>query len=229
MMNPGSNQNELFTTQDGSHTLVAHRFGVSYHSKYGAVTESKHVFIQAGFYPSLLEKEQVSILEIGLGTGLNVLLTLIEAEKKGVNVVYEAVEAYPITMEEVQQLNFSEYLGEKRYNDILEKIHSSSWDTLIELGPHFHFAKKLVKIEDYQAQNQFDLIYFDAFAPTAQPELWEFPILRAMHQALLPGGILVTYCAKGEVKRQLKAQGFNVEALPGPPGKREMTRAKKAV
>jgi tRNA U34 5-methylaminomethyl-2-thiouridine-forming methyltransferase MnmC len=226
-MSPGSNQNELFTTQDGSHTLVAHRFGVSYHSKYGAVTESMHVFIQAGFYPSIIEKDQINILEIGLGTGLNVLLTLIEAEKKGISVVYEAIEAFPVSMEEVRQLNFGLHLGDDRYNAILEKIHSAPWDEAIELGPEFFFTKKLQQIEEYGAQAQFDLIYFDAFAPSAQPELWEAPILKNMYQALKPQSMMVTYCAKGEVKRQLKAQGFSVEALPGPPGKREMTRAKK--
>jgi tRNA U34 5-methylaminomethyl-2-thiouridine-forming methyltransferase MnmC len=226
-MNLGSNQNELFTTQDGSHTLVAHRFGVSYHSKYGAVTESMHVFIQAGFYPSIVEKEKINILEIGLGTGLNVLLTLIEAEKKGISVTYEAVEAFPISMEELEQLKFGEHLGNHQYNAILEKIHTCPWEEPIELASNFHFVKKLVKIEDYHSQGSFDLIYFDAFAPTAQPELWEPPVLRSMYEALLPQGMLVTYCAKGEVKRQLKTQGFSVETLPGPPGKREMTRAKK--
>jgi tRNA U34 5-methylaminomethyl-2-thiouridine-forming methyltransferase MnmC len=226
-MNPGANQNELFLTQDGSHTLVAHRFGVSYHSKYGAVTESMHVFIQAGLLPSIIDKKQVKILEIGLGTGLNVLLTLIEAEKKGIFIEYEALEAYPISMEEVAQLNFGTYLGNDRYNTLLQQIHNGPWDTVVELSPHFRFIKKLVKIESYEASNQFDLIYFDAFAPTAQPELWEAPVLKNMYQALKSQGLLVTYCAKGEVKRQLKAQGFSVEALPGPPGKREMTRAKK--
>jgi tRNA U34 5-methylaminomethyl-2-thiouridine-forming methyltransferase MnmC len=220
-------ENELFITQDGSFSFIAHRFGVSYHSKYGAVSESRHVFIQAGLYPSILNHTSLHILEIGFGTGLNALMTLQEANKHQFPIFYEGVEAYPITASAAHGLNYAECLGDPMLDPALQNMHEQAWGTSAAYSPFFSLYKRLAQFESIQAIEQFDLIYFDAFAPVAQPELWDLPFLTQMYTALKPKGVLVTYCAKGSVKRNLKSIGFEVEPLQGPPGKREMTRAIK--
>jgi len=216
-------------TQDGSHTLISGTFGVSYHSRYGAIRESMHVFLDAGLFPLLLEKKSISILEMGLGTGLNVLLTFLASREHHFKVSrYEAIEAYPLTLEQVEVLN---YPGQLRLlpadREVFLQLHACPPDELLRLSADFYFCKKLTTLEAYVPSQQFDLIYYDAFAPSAQPDLWTVEALGKMYDALLPGGVLVTYCAKGEVKRSLRALGFEVESLPGPPGKREMIRASR--
>lgn len=223
-------KDEIFVTQDGSHSISASRFGVSYHSKYGAITESRHVFLQAGLYPLLLNAPaQISILEMGLGTGLNVLLTYHDVLKRPVKVYYEAVEQFPITLEAAQSLNYPQLIepSNRELQSAFEQLHSSAWGNEVALSPNFSFKKRLGNLEALSFSPTFDLIYFDAFAPTAQPELWSEAIMEKMYEALQPGGVLVTYCAKGEFKRTLKRVGFVVESLVGPPGKREMTKAIK--
>ena len=220
--------NEIFVTQDGSHSITAAQYGVSYHSKYGAITESRHVFIQAGLMPLLFNvPDQLTILEVGFGTGLNVLLTYQELAKRQVQVYYESIEQFPITQTEAQNLNYPELLDGEDLGEIFSTMHSSAWDKDTQLSGNFSLKKRLGDLEELPFEPIFDLIYFDAFAPTVQPELWTAPIMKKMYDALRPGGILVTYCAKGEFKRSLKAVGFKVEPLPGPPGKREMTKAIK--
>lgn len=220
--------NEIFVTQDGSHSITAAQFGVSYHSKYGAITESRHVFIQAGLMPLLFNAPvQLSILEVGFGTGLNVLLTYQELTKRQVQVYYESIERFPITQTEAQNLNYPELVDVEDLGGIFTAMHSCAWDENFQLSANFSLKKRLGDLAELPFEPIFDLIYFDAFAPTVQPELWTESIMKKMYSALRPGGILVTYCAKGEFKRSLKAVGFKVEALPGPPGKREMTKAIK--
>lgn len=213
----------IIQTQDGSHSIFSEQFGETYHSKYGAIQESKHVFLDAGFYPIALAKKEVRILDIGFGTGLNAFLTLLATEKRDLNVYYEAVEAYPLTLKEAMQLNYSTLLGLPARQAVFEKLHTADWERSVQVIPCFTLKKHQALFQDISYQNEFDLIYFDAFAPKAQPELWEYAVLKKMYQALKEGGVLVTYCAKGVVKRTLKEVGFKVKALPGPPGKREMT------
>jgi tRNA U34 5-methylaminomethyl-2-thiouridine-forming methyltransferase MnmC len=219
--------NKIFETQDGSHSLFSEKYQVSYHSKYGAIQETEHVFIKAGLYEKSLVQKEIDLLEIGFGTGLNAFMTFLEAQKRKLNIRYTAFEAYPITMEMAQQLNFAAQLKEPDAQALFMSMHSCEWGTAQELSPHFTFQKEQQSFEQIESKAAFDLIYFDAFAPNAQPELWEEPLLRKMYEALRPGGVWVTYCAKGAVKRGLKALGFRVETLPGPPGKREMIRAVK--
>ena len=216
--------NQLIITNDGSHSLFSQKHGVSYHSKYGAIQETQHVFIDAGFRFKI-PSSSLSILGIGFGTGLNAFMTFLESKKHDVDINYIGVEAFPLSIETISEFNFSDILKENE-SDFL-KIHNMDWEKSHALNDHFSLTKMKMKIEEIDFENQFDLIYFDAFGPGAQPELWEEPILQKMYNALKRDGVLTTYCAKGVVKRTLKKVGFTIEALPGPPGKREMTRAVK--
>ncbi|WP_373552313.1 tRNA (5-methylaminomethyl-2-thiouridine)(34)-methyltransferase MnmD [Haliscomenobacter sp.] len=229
-MSDDAANDEIFVTQDGSHSITASRFGVTYHSKYGAITESRHVFIQAGLYPLLLNTPaKLSILEMGFGTGLNALLTFHEMANRPVEVYYEAIEGSPISIPAAQSLNYPQLIDENdaELKAVFEQMHSMPWGEEVTLTTYFKLLKNLGNLEDLDFSPRFDLIYYDAFAPSAQPELWTAPIMQKMYDALRPGGVLVTYCAKGEFKRTLKAVGFTVERMPGPPGKREMTKAIK--
>lgn len=214
-------------TSDGSHTIHSSRFGVTYHSRFGAIQESMHVFIQAGLRYKAAQNPRLAVLEMGFGAGLNALLTLLEALRKNLDIDYTTVEAFPISTEQSAQLNFTRALNAPELEESFQSMHRMDWGLRTALAPGFHFTKWKQTFEAYQAERTFDVIYFDAFAPGAQPELWEIPLLEKMYKALNPGGALTTYCAKGSVKRDLKALGFIVESLEGPPGKREMTRAHK--
>jgi tRNA U34 5-methylaminomethyl-2-thiouridine-forming methyltransferase MnmC len=214
---------ELRTTADGSQTIFVPRWDEHYHSIHGAIQESKHVFIKYGLGPFLSERE-VRVLEIGFGTGLNTLLTA-EFAEKGRRIYYEALEAYPIEDSLWQSLKYPEIINSAINLPIL---HKSKWEIPAEVLPHFFLRKRSGFLESTTFEEKFfDLIYFDAFAPGAQPELWTSIIFEKMYQALKPGGHLVTYCAKGSVKRAMKDVGFQVVVLPGPPRKREMTKAVK--
>ena len=205
------------TSSDGSLTIWVPELDEHYHSIHGAITESQHVFIDAGLMA--LGKDEISILEVGLGTALNARLTL---EQKGSrNIRYFALEKFPLNDGEINEI---EALGHQKEAKIL-KVGAGK-PTMIETG--FTFELSTEDLRNFKTDKpSFDLIYFDAFAPSAQPELWSEEVFQAMYDALLPGGALVTYCAKGVVKRTMKSVGFEVEALPGPPRKREMTRAWK--
>ena len=197
---------------------------------HGAVQEAKHVFLKMGLDFWMNEnpdQNSLHILEIGFGTGLNALLTLIHTEKSSVNLLYEGVEAYPVSSEELAQLNYLEAADAQVFEAVFEKMHQTPWEQTETITEAFQLKKRKQTFETLEDQDQHDLIYFDAFGARVQPELWEEPIFEKMYNALKPGGVLVTYAAKGSVRRAMQAVGFKVERLPGPPGKREMLRAVK--
>ena len=197
---------------------------------HGAVQEARHVFLKMGLDFWMNEnpdQKTLHILEIGFGTGLNALLTLMHAEKSSVNLLYEGVEAYPVSSEELAQLNYLEAADAQAFEAVFEKMHQTPWEQTEIITEAFQLKKRKQTFETLEDQDQHNLIYFDAFGARVQPELWEEPIFQKMSNALKPGGVLVTYAAKGSVRRAMQAVGFKVERLPGPPGKREMLRAVK--
>lgn len=215
-------------TKDGSHTISIPELGVTYHSHHGAIQESLHVFINAGLLASDAFREPgMTILEMGFGTGLNALLTLTETEKTKRAVHYTAIELFPLLDEEINKLNYCEQLGKPELESAFKQLHTCEWEKKVAITDYFTINKKRINLIDYADDQQVNLIYFDAFAPTAQPELWTKDIYKKLFAMLSPKGILVTYCSKGEVRRNMQAAGFTIEKIPGPPGKREMVRAIK--
>lgn len=222
-------EKKLCLTADGSYTVALPQLGVTYHSMHGAVQESLHVFINAGL-GSVLPRNDGStplhILEMGFGTGLNALLTLQYALQHRVAVSYVAVERFPLEDETLAALGYGG--GEDgRWTDYFRLLHRAAWEIPVQLHPLFCLHKYPADFQDFHPVGLFDLVYYDAFAPNVQPELWTSDIFRKLYAVLQPGGVLTTYCAKGDVRRTLLAEGFVVEKLPGPPGKREMLRARK--
>lgn len=218
---------EFLTTGDGSITIHLPDWDEQYHSKHGAIAEARHVFIKTGLQHFLAENPQneISIMEIGFGTGLNALLTVSEIEKLGSSCTYLGVEAYPVSPEEVSKLNYPEKT--EIAASLFQQLHDVAWEEKAEITPFFSLTKKKEFFSEISEENTYNLIYFDAFGARVQPELWTEEIFSTMYTALKAKGILVTYAAKGSVRRAMQAVGFNVERLPGPPGKREMLRATK--
>ena len=216
----------LQATSDGSHTIAIPELQVTYHSKHGAIQESMHVFIDAGLRQTLTNvSERLQILEIGFGTGLNALLTLLEAPNRLIR--YESLEAYPLQAELASSLNYGTLLPNTTATQLLGNFHRAPWEEPVSITPEFTLLKRQMQLQDFTSQERYHLVYFDAFAPTAQPELWTTQVFTNIYKHLLPRGILVTYCSKGIVRRAMQHAGFNVEKIPGPPGKREMVRAIK--
>ncbi len=213
--------NNLEITADGSHSIFSDKFQALYHSKHGAIQESMHVFIEAGY--KYLDGQNLRILEMGFGTGLNALLTYIESQKSQRRIEYVTVEAYPIEIAQFKELNYLEQLRRTDLVKEFEVLHTSPWNEQIELDS-FLFMKLLSKLEDVVFSQKFDLVYYDAFAPLTQEELWTPEIFQHIGGAMNTGGVLVSYCAKGSFKRALQSAGFTIEKIPGPPGKREMIR-----
>lgn len=217
----------LVTTRDGSHTLYVPHLDEHYHSTYGAITESRHVFMDAGLL-CRIEGPEVSVLEIGFGTGLNALLTCIIARDKQVKVTYHALEKFPVEMTLVEKLNYASMLPQvPDAESLFAGIHKASWNETAILHPFFYLHKMQDDLADFHPEFEYDLVFFDAFAPEKQPEMWTQDIFNRLYKNLGPDGILTTYCVKGTVKRMLKTAGFRIEKLPGPPGKREMLRGTK--
>lgn len=225
----------IIKTADGSHSLFVEELNEHYHSIHGAIQESKHVFIDAGLKPFVSGSSDLyrggdgplAILEIGLGTGLNVILTYIETQQSDNNIHYTAIEAYPVSADLIDQLNYVELLNAQNLQSVYTAIHVCEWERPVPLSNQFTLFKIKNTLQDTVLENSYHLIYFDAFGPGVQPEMWTEEIFAKLYAVVEPGGCLVTYCAKGEVKRTLKRVGFTVESLPGPPGKREMVRAIK--
>ena len=216
---------EIIQTLDGSTTIQIKDWDECYHSRFGAIQEAKHVFIKNGL--SLFENKEISILEIGFGTGLNAFITFLEAPKLGQTIIYVGVEGYPVSAEEVISMNYVSELHAESESEIFEKMHNSNWEEGISLRADFVLTKRNQFFTDIEDIETFDLIYFDAFGYNVQPELWSTAIFQKMYNSLKPNGVLVTYAARGVVKRSMIEVGFKVEKLAGPPGKREMFRALK--
>lgn len=225
-------ERKIILTNDGSHSISVPELNVTYHSIHGAIQESMHVFIEAGLRAKQ-RSEPFNLLEIGFGTGLNALLTLIESEKFNEKIYYEAIDTNPLDEEMVRSLNYCEILGRPDIQDKFELMHRSEWDKEISITDSFSLKKSSIDLSNtkllelFSPRQSFELIYFDAFAPSAQPELWEQSIFEKIFSLMTNGGILVTYCSKADVRRAMQAAGFKVEKIPGPWGKREMLRARK--
>ncbi|BDD05408.1 tRNA (5-methylaminomethyl-2-thiouridine)(34)-methyltransferase MnmD [Aureibacter tunicatorum] len=219
---------KLIETEDGSHSLFVPSLNETYHSFHGAVNESKHVFIKEGL-DELINKfgvTQVNILEIGFGTGLNALLTKLWAnENLSIQINYTTLEPFPLDANITRQLNYGEKLGGETAQNEFLNMHEAEWDQEVSLSENFSLHKMEAKIQDAEFNDKlFNLIYFDAFAPSKQAEMWDLEVLGKVRKNMSMPGILTTYCAKGQLKRDLRSLGFEVESIPGPPGKKEMVR-----
>lgn len=216
---------KLEQTADGSFTLYVPELDEHYHSVKGALTESQHIFIDMGLKHS--QATNPYILEIGLGTGLNCFLTYLTSKETGQAIHYTGIERFPLSEEVIDQLDYATLIG-KGEKEVYQAIHQAAWNKEVLLSPHFSLHKIEGDFTQYSFLGKYDLIYFDAFAPEKQPEMWEQPLFDMLYELLNPGGILTTYCAKGVVRRMLQAAGFTIERLAGPPGgKREILRATK--
>ncbi|EDP94868.1 tRNA (5-methylaminomethyl-2-thiouridine)(34)-methyltransferase MnmD [Kordia algicida OT-1] len=220
---------KIITTKDGSTTIHLEDWNEQYHSTHGAIQEAQHVFIKTGLHhlQKMFNPVQIHILEIGFGTGLNAFITFLEAQKHQVDINYHGVEAYPVASAEITQLNYIHQLKAENDRATFTKMHACDWETETALSENFKLTKRQQFFDEINDQAKFNLIYFDAFGARVQPELWTVEIFQKMYEALKKNGVLVTYAAKGSVRRAMQEVGFTVERLPGPPGKREMLRATK--
>jgi tRNA U34 5-methylaminomethyl-2-thiouridine-forming methyltransferase MnmC len=221
---------QLITTGDGSHSLLNTDLNETYHSTHGAVQESLHVFIRNGldFFIERNRPKEIKILEVGFGTGLNALLSLKKIQDSKIKIHYTSLEAFPISIEIADQLSYSNDVVFPHSKQLFTSLHELGWNEPVSILANFTLEKRKITLQESSFRpSEFDLVYFDAFAPNKQPEMWELSTLRKVVQAIKPKGVFVTYCAKGQLKRDLKSFGMIIETLPGPPGKREMVRALK--
>ena len=216
---------EIIITSDGSTSIHLPEWEESYHSKHGAIQEAQHVFIKNGL--SLCKGQSVSVLEIGFGTGLNAFITFLQSQKNKQKIDYVGVEGFPISPEEVLQMNYVNQLNANQFESEFKMMHTSDWNENVTISDTFRLTKRKQLFNEINDKNQFDIIYFDAFGFRVQPELWSVEIFTKMFEALKPGGILVTYACRGPIKNAMKEVGFRIEKLAGPPGKREMLRGWK--
>jgi tRNA U34 5-methylaminomethyl-2-thiouridine-forming methyltransferase MnmC len=215
---------ELIVTSDGSHTIYVPELNEHYHSVHGAAQEAALVYVKNGL--EFCETDPVSIFEAGFGTGLNTLLTATSCIKNNRTLHYTSIEKYPLPLSVISTLNHSAFAGEDG-KSLFDKMHKSEWEISEKITDRFYLKKIKGDLTDCKIEGEFDIIYFDAFGPDKQPDMWTTVIFKKISDATVKGGIFVTYSAKGDVKRLLKANGFRVTMLPGPPGKREMIRAIK--
>ncbi|MFZ0281985.1 MAG: tRNA (5-methylaminomethyl-2-thiouridine)(34)-methyltransferase MnmD [Bacteroidales bacterium] len=215
---------EIIKTGDGSDTLYVPELDEHYHSVNGAIRESEFIFIEAGFNSCL--SNPVRIFEAGFGTGLNVLLTAIRNLPERRQVYYTSIENFPLPEEIISALNYKDYVSPQG-KQLFDTIHSCEWNTLVKIDEGFYLNKVRGDLESGFITGSFDLIYYDAFGPDKQPGMWSDEVIKKISEHTVKNGILVTYSAKGEVKRRLIKYGFEVSLLPGPPGKRQMIRAVK--
>jgi tRNA U34 5-methylaminomethyl-2-thiouridine-forming methyltransferase MnmC len=219
---------EIITTKDGSKTIHLPEWNENYHSHHGAVQEALHVFIKSGLEFISASKMKLSILEVGFGTGLNAILTFKHGIENQLSIQYHGLEAFPVSSDEIDLLDYISLSEIHEHKSIYQLMHSLSWNENNAISANFELLKSKIMLADYKAvPEKYDLVYFDAFGPRVQPDLWEKAIFSELFKSLKSGGVFVTYCAKGQVRRDLLEVGFNVEKIPGPPGKREMLRATK--
>lgn len=216
----------LMYTRDGSPTLYSHRYDATYHSRHGAIQESQHVFIEAGL-SILTDKNPIRILEMGFGTGLNALLTALRIRNSDISIEYEALETIPLNQIQIEQLITSLEPLLSDSNGLFRTMHEAQWGTMTTIEEGFKLLKRNEDLISAHFELGYDLVYYDAFAPSTQPELWTVQIFQKLFEAMSIGGALTTYCSKGDVRRAMITAGFEVEKIPGPPGKREMLRAIK--
>lgn len=221
---------EIITTADGSKTIHLPEWNEQYHSRHGAIQEARHVFLKMGmahYLKKIPTTKKITILEMGFGTGLNALLTYYAGKLLNTSVHYTGVEAFPVSQEEVDAMNYASEVNEEDGVAVYEALHSAEWEKKMLISNTFELTKRAQYFNAITDQNQYNLVFFDAFGPRVQPELWTEDIFFKMYTSLQNGGMLTTYCAQGAARRAMQAVGFEVERLPGPPGKREMLRATK--
>lgn len=238
----GGTRGRLYLTDDDSHTLFVPEIDECYHSTKGAIQESRHIFIEAGL--KQCQKDEINVLEIGFGTGLNALLSAqmlsssLNEEHREVNINYTAIELYPVPVEQAIELNFPELIENfqrktnsplQRVRELFCKIHQSPWNEKVQISENFKLTKLNLDFTKTELNGTFDVIYFDAFSPEKQPEMWSEEMFQKLYDSASENAVMTTYCAKGAVRRAMKSAGFSVERLPGPPGKREILRARKIV
>ncbi len=219
----------ILNTEDGSSTLYNELVDDTYHSIHGAITESKMVYVENGFcYASNFEKKEIKIFEVGFGTGLNALLTASECCKRKIKVHYHSVEAFPLDTSILQNLNYSEFLEKDECDSLLANIQFCNWNEEVKINDYYSLYKEFAKLEDCEIPlNFYNVVYYDAFGPSKQPEMWSFELIEKICLGIKQNGVFVTYSTKGELKRMLVKLGFKVEKLQGPLGKREVLRAIK--
>ena len=221
-------ETQLIKTEDGSHTLFVPEINEHYHSIHGAIMESRHVFIKNGLSYVLNDLQRIHLLEVGFGTGLNALLTYFEAEKGNTFIDYIGIEPFPLPKKVYSSLHYPDLIGDKSAEDIFIRMHETALNKRHVLSPFFNLSKMGEGLKECKfVGDKFHLVFFDAFSPDVQPELWTEQIFAKIFEALRKDGVLVTYSAKGSVRRAMKSVGFQTERLPGPPGKREMLRGEK--
>lgn len=221
-------EKKIIKTSDGSSSVYIPEWDENYHSKHGAIQEAYHVFIKNGL--DLFEDgSTISILEMGLGTGLNCMISYLESKKRNLSLDYLALEGYPLDIEMILELNHLQQLQAEKESNVYHKMLTVDWNSKHQITDHFSLTKEQVLFEDFQKRSFADLIYFDAFGARVQPELWTEAIFKKMYEALNENGVIVTYSAKGSVRRAMQTVGLEVERLPGPPGKREMLRGRKLI
>ncbi|RYY55282.1 MAG: hypothetical protein EOO09_11065 [Chitinophagaceae bacterium] len=220
---------QIEITKDGSHTMLSAAGNVPYHSRHGALQESQHVYIHSAFdfVINANPGTPVRIFEMGFGTGLNALLTFIRATELQLPVHYTSIETAPVTGPEARLLNFCEKLGRQDLQPVFNELHDSAWETNAIINPFFTLRKIKTSIQDYNSAGMVDLVYYDAFAPSSQPELWTSEVFGKIAAFMEPNAVLITYCSKGDVKRAMKAVGLKVKKVPGPLYKRDILRVTK--
>jgi tRNA U34 5-methylaminomethyl-2-thiouridine-forming methyltransferase MnmC len=219
---------EFVVTEDGSHTIYLPEMDEHYHSTHGAIQESLHIYINQGLLQ--VPKQEISILEIGFGTGLNAYLTFAYGDHKKLNINYFSIEKYPLTETDYLKLNYPQNIFPE-YSEVFENLHRAEWNSVVKISPEFSLQKVHADLLSFEFNSlpQFDLVYYDAFAPGKQPEMWTDEIIQKVASSVKKDGILTTYCAKGSVRRAFSAADFLMERIPGPIGKKEILRGKKTI
>lgn len=223
------NERQFLITEDGSHTLYVPELDETFHSTHGAISESNYVYLERGlkYYCETRNKKSIRIFEVGFGTGLNAFLSAIHATSNNLLIRYESIEPFPLHCSDYNKLNYTGLIDFTDSEKLFSKIHECTWGRLVEILPEFLLQKVKVILQEYEIHNKFDICFYDAFAPSKQPEMWNINMLEKIWNLLATDGVFVTYCAKGQLKRDLKSLGFVVESLPGPKGKFEIVRATK--